>query len=244
MVNVFTEIVKPQKQARKGPGRPPGPTAQGLETRERLYRAAIARMASHGYEATTMRDVAYEAGVSAGLLYRYFPSKRAVVLALYDDLSAAFATRATAMPRGRWRDRYLFALRTSLEVLAPRRRVLAALIPVLVGTGEDSIFAPRAAFSRERVQPVFQLAVSGATDAPRGDVRDPLGRLLYLIHLGVLLWWLLDKSPSQRATTGLVALLERAAPLVALALRIPAVGSVVRTGDALFQEALLAEAGA
>ena len=191
-----------------------------------------------------MRDVAEVAGVSPGLLYRYFPSKRAVVLALYDDLSGAFAARASAMPAGRWRDRYLFALRTSLDVLGPRRGVLSALIPVLVGTGDDGLFAPRTAFSRERVQSVFQLAVAGATDAPKGDLHDALGRLLYLIHLGVLLWWLLDKSPSQRATSGLVALIERAAPLVALAIRVPVVRGVVRNGDLLFREALLGERAA
>ena len=43
-------------------------------------------IAERGYDATTLRDVAERAGVSAGLLYRYFPSKRAVVLALYDEL--------------------------------------------------------------------------------------------------------------------------------------------------------------
>ena len=39
----------------------------------------------------------------------------------------------------------------------------------------------------------------------RGDLAAALGRLLYLVHLAVLLWWLLDKSPRQRATTGLAA---------------------------------------
>jgi AcrR family transcriptional regulator len=198
-------------------------------------------MAKVGYEGTTMREVADTAGVSPGSLYRYFPSKRAVVLALYDQLSTTFASRTSAMPSGRWRDRYLFALRAGLSALEPHRRVLSALIPVLVGTGEDSLFAARTAFSRTRVQSVFHDVVTGATDAPKGDLAAALGRLLYLVHLGVLLWWLLDKSPAQRATRSLVALIERAAPLVALAIRIPAVGGVIRTGDVLFGEALLGE---
>ena len=46
-----------------------------------------------------------------------------------------------------------------------------------------------------------------AADAPKRPLAEALGRLLYLVHLAVLLWWLLDKSPRQRATTGLVALL-------------------------------------
>ena len=32
---------------------------------------------------------------------------------------------------------------------------------------------------------------------------EAIGRLLYLLHLAILLWWLLDKSMKQRATTAL-----------------------------------------
>ena len=77
--------------------------------------------------------------------------RRAVILAFYDELSADYAARAASMPTGRWRDRFLFALRTSLDVLEPHRRILSALIPVLVGDREEGLFAPRTSFSRERV---------------------------------------------------------------------------------------------
>lgn len=222
-------------------GRPRGPTPRGLETQRRLYETAIGLIAARGWQATTLRDVAAEAGVSVGLLYRYFPSKQAVVLALYDALSAEYAARPAEMGPGRWRDRFLYALRTSLDVLRPHRRTLASLVPVLIGDGEEGLFAPGTAFSRLRVQGVFVQAVVGASDAPRGKAAPALGRLLYLLHLAVILWWLLDRSPAQRATAGLVALLERAGPLVALALRVPTVPGLVVAADALVRDALLAD---
>ena len=234
---MFTDIVNPPKRPR-GRGRPPGRTPEGAETRGRLYRTAVELISTRGYEGTTLRDVAKAAGVSVGLLYRYFPSKRAIVLALYDDLSADYAAAAKTMPRGRWRDRFLFALRTSLRVLSPHRAALAALVSVLLGDSDEGIFAPSTAFSRARVASVFDAAVRDATDAPKGDLVAALGRLLYLVHLAVLLWWLLDKSPRQRATTALVALLEHAMPSAALALRFGPVRSIVRRGDELFSEAL------
>jgi len=175
------------------------------------------------------------------LLYRYFPSKRAVVLSLYDDLSAEYAAQA-ALPKGRWRDRAMAALRSSLRVLGPHRGTLSALVPVLVGDKEEGLFAPGTARSRIRVQSVFAEAVSGASDAPKPELASALGRLLYLIHLAVLLWWLLDKSPRQRATTALVSLLERTMPLAALALRVGPVRSIVINGDALFRDALFDDA--
>lgn len=177
--------------------------------------------------------------MSVGLLYRYFPSKRAIVLALYDELSAEYAARAEQMPPGRWRDRFLYALTTSLDVLGPHRGTLASLAGVLVGDTNDGLFAPGTAFSRLRVQAAFVAAVEGARDAPRGQVGGALGRLLYLLHLAILLWWLLDKSPSQRATTALVALIERALPLAATALRVPGVPGLITSADTLVREALL-----
>jgi AcrR family transcriptional regulator len=235
---MFMQKVKPN-----GRGRPRGPTAEGAATKRRLFETAIGLMARKGYESTTLRDVAKEAGVSVGLLYRYFPSKRAVIVALYEELSAEYAERAQAMPRGKWRERFLFALTTSLEVLAPHRTALKGLVPVIVGDPDEGVFAPGMAFSRQRVQGVFELAVSEATDSPRAPLAPALGRLLYLVHLAVLLWWLLDRSANQRATSALVGLARQILPSAALTLRLSPVRRLLLSGDALFREAMLGEAG-
>lgn len=229
------------EKARRKRGRPPGETAQGVAARQKLYDTAITLIGERGFDQTTLRDVAARAGVSVGLLYRYFPSKQAVVLALYDELSAEQSAHAEAMPRGKWRDRFLFTLETSLTILGPHRQTLTALIPVLVSNAPDGLFSGTTAFSRERVQRVYQDAVLGATDAPRAEVAAALGRLLYLAHLGVVLWWLLDKSPQQRATGALVRLMTSALPAAAMTLRLPKVAAFILAGDRLFQEALIGE---
>jgi AcrR family transcriptional regulator len=230
-------FTKNDKRPRRG--RPPGRTVEGDVTRRRLYEMAIRLIGEHGYEATTLRDVAKRAGVSAGLLYRYFPSKRSVVLALYDELSDAFALEAAGMPAGKWRDRFLYALETSLGTLGPHRVTLRALVPVMVGDVDEGVFAQSTAFSRTRVQAIFRTAVIDADDAPPQKLAEALGRLLYVIHLGVILWWLLDKSPRQRATRGLLSLWRRMLPSATLALRLPVVRGAVQSADMLFAEALL-----
>ena len=231
---MFTKNGKSTKR-----GRPPGRTVEGEATRRRLYETAIRLIGEQGYEATTLRDVAKRAGVSAGLLYRYYPSKRSVVLALYDELSDAFAKEAAGMPVGKWRDRFLYALETSLRALGPHRVTLRALAPVMVGDADEGVFAQSTAFSRTRVQAIFRTAVIDANDAPSQKLAEALGRLLYLMHLGVILWWLLDKSPGQRATQGLLSLWRRMLPSATLALRLPVVRGAVQTADMLFGEALL-----
>jgi AcrR family transcriptional regulator len=223
---------------RRGRGRPPGATPQGEETRGTLYRVATGLFATRGYEETTLREIAAEAGVSPGLLYRYFPSKRAVVLALYDELSREFGERARRLPEGRWRDRFAVALETSLDVLRPHRGTLVALVPTLVGGNDESLFAPATAFSRARVQGAFVDAVTGAADAPRGADAEALGRALDLVHLAVLLFWLLDRSAGQRATAGMFGVIRRVLPVFAAALRLRAVRGFVRDLDTLAREGL------
>jgi AcrR family transcriptional regulator len=230
---MFTKNIKPRTR-----GRPPGQTSQGAAARDRLYATAMQLIAARGYEATTLRDIAKEAGVSVGLLYRYFPSKQAVVIALYDELSSEYARQAGEMPLGRWRDRFIFALNTSLHVLKPHKVALRALTPVLVGDPEEGIFSASTAFSRLRVQQVFEEAVVGSSDAPKQPLSEALGRLLYLVHLAVLLWWLLEKSSNQRATAALVSLMQRLLPSAALTLRVPSVRGFVISVDGLVREAL------
>ena len=93
-------------------------------------------------------------------------------------------------------------------------------------------------FPASVVEAVFQRAVAEATDAPRSKLGESLGRLLYLLHLAVILWWLFDRSPGQRATGALVALLDRILPSFSFALMLPQVRGFVRSADSLVREAL------
>jgi len=47
-------------------------------TRENVQTAAVALFARHGFAATTMRQIATAAGISAGLIYRHYASKDAL----------------------------------------------------------------------------------------------------------------------------------------------------------------------
>ena len=55
-------------------------TAQTKQaTRNRILQAARRLFADNGYDATTTRDIAKEAGIASGTLFNYFPTKEAVV---------------------------------------------------------------------------------------------------------------------------------------------------------------------
>ena len=123
--------------------------------------------------------------------------------------------------------------------LAPHRDVLRAIAPMLVMDPERGVLGASTGFSRERVEGVFHDAVRYADDAPDSGA-GALGRMLYLAHLAVLLFSLLDRSDDARATERLLALFAELAPFAAIALRFDLARSFVTRLDAIVRDALLA----
>ena len=72
-------------------GEPPTPTE------EAVLRAATARIRAVGVRRTTIEDVARDAGVSRGTVYRYFPGKDDLVTAVFSRASGAFVTDSVAI---------------------------------------------------------------------------------------------------------------------------------------------------
>lgn len=57
-----------------------------------ILNAALALFAKHGFEGTPVPDIAAKAKVAAGTIYRYFPSKEALVNVLYRTWKRDFLT--------------------------------------------------------------------------------------------------------------------------------------------------------
>lgn len=62
------------------------PPAAGADKREAVLSAALRLIARSGLHNTPMSAIAREAGVGAGTIYLYFPSKEALINALYLEL--------------------------------------------------------------------------------------------------------------------------------------------------------------
>jgi AcrR family transcriptional regulator len=68
--------------------------------RGQIIAAAVACFARAGYHATTMADVAAQAGVSKGTPYLYFDSKEALFIALHEEWDCGLADRVNAAIAG------------------------------------------------------------------------------------------------------------------------------------------------
>jgi AcrR family transcriptional regulator len=80
-------------------GRPPA--SSSVETKERLVEVARRCFSEVGFEATTNRTLADEAGITTGALYHYFDSKLDIYRAVFEDCrERVYRELATAAERG------------------------------------------------------------------------------------------------------------------------------------------------
>ena len=165
-----------------------------LETRERIYRAALRIFAQRGYLDTTVEDITEAADVGKGTFFNYFPTKEHV-LATYGD------ERLSAVER---------ALK---KIRAPNqsvRLVLKELATDLAGQSSESPDLLRSIFAahlscapvRAELQNRLQkgrrlLSEILAIGQERGEIRRDyssadLARLTQLILMGVTIGWSLN----------------------------------------------------
>jgi AcrR family transcriptional regulator len=204
-------------------------TPKARRTRERILEAALALFADRGYEATTMRDVAREAGASLGLAYRYFASKEEFALALYMRLAEESEEWSReGLDGGTIAERFERAMLVKLDQVSPHRGPLAALlVRALDPNSPISALGEGTAAVREKMGGVFLEVVWGASDAPGEKQAKQLGNVLYALHLAILLYWFHDKTPETRATRELVSSARETLRYLRPALRLPPMSRVL-----------------
>ncbi len=190
------------------------------ETRARIVEAALRLFEERGYEKTTMRAVAAEAGVSLGNAYYYFASKDHLVQGFYDRMQVQHAAETARRLEGvrAFDERLVLAELAFVDVARPYHQFAGRFFAVAAEpTSPLNPFSAESAPAREASTAIFRSVV--ADSDVRGDARvlAELPELLWLAHMGTVLHWVHDRSPQQRRTAMLV---RRAVPLVSRLVRL------------------------
>ena len=182
-------------------------TAKAEETRERIVDTALRLFRDKGFDETTMRDVAAEAGMATGAAYYYFRSKEELVMALY--ARTAHEARSLIPPlvdrSKELKKRIRAVIDAKFAQFAPHRRLLVALVRIGMDPSHPlSPFGKETSPMRDEGIDYFRAAIDGSSTKIPRDLHDDLPRLLWLYQLGLILFWIYDESPRQRRTQTLV----------------------------------------
>jgi AcrR family transcriptional regulator len=185
-------------------------TARGEQTRALILEAAVELFRERGYEETTMRAVAERAGVALGAAYYYFRSKEELVQNFYDRTHQEHLDASQGVLRGETtlRGRLLGIMGTKLLTIEPYHRFAGVLFRTAADPASPlNPFSPESRPVRAHATEIFAEVVRGATDRRiPADLRAELPDLLWLYHMGVILFWIHDTSPERRRTRKLVDL--------------------------------------
>lgn len=175
---------------------PPTPE-NALDRREQILRAAMVCFAKHGFHQASMHDISTEAGISVGLIYRYFASKEAVISEMAEEHKKdlqELLDRASSAP----------TLLESLEILLTAH--CCEEVPQLHSAFVVDLFAEagRNPDIAVLVRDVIETSMAGVTkviarspemrDAPHGLTPREVAELIFATARGSLMRDVLDHS--------------------------------------------------
>ena len=190
-----------------------------------------------GYDATTMRAIADEAGVSLGSAYYYFSGKEELVQAFYDQIQVEHAAAAeAAYETPVFAERLRTVMSTFLDVAEPFHDFGAQFFRNAADPRSPlSPFSAESTPARAASTELFRRAVEGSDLKLAPALREELPELLWLLHMGVVLFWVHDDSKGQRRTRALVAGLAPMVDRSARLTRLPVVRGLVDDGVGLLR---------
>ena len=178
-------------------------TARGEHSRAAIFEAALALFQERGYEATTMRAIAEHAGVSLGSSYHYFASKEHLVLEFYRHTHqlhlAAIGPLLT-------RERDLAArLRGVIRAVVITCEPFHAFAGAIFSTVANPVsplnpFGKESKALRDEVIDLYAEVLKGSDARLPDDIVAELPTLLWLYQMGILYFWIFDKSPGRLRT--------------------------------------------
>jgi AcrR family transcriptional regulator len=183
------------------------------ETRRKILDAAAELFRSRGFDATTTRDIAREAGIAAGTLFNYFVSKEAIVARLAETALAKGRTAFARQAIDGNPEEELFALAAAeLRQLKPLRKFFTPLL--------ETVLSPLAAARGRTEDDCFRAEhlelVAGIARKHGVEELSPVSFQVYwALYTGVLAFWAADKSPRQEDT---LAMLDRSMRMFAASL--------------------------
>ncbi|OXM62462.1 TetR/AcrR family transcriptional regulator [Amycolatopsis vastitatis] len=188
--------------------------AKSEETRSLIVTTAMRLFTENGYDRTTMRAIAAEAGVSVGNAYYYFSSKEQLVQGFYDEIARQHQAAARPLLESEtgFAARLRAVLLCWLDIAEPYHRFGTQFF-VNAADPESPLspFSDDSSAARKASIGLMREVVNGSDVKLDPELRDQLPELLWLGQMGVVLFWVHDRSPGTKRSRMLV---ERSVPLI------------------------------
>ena len=182
-------------------------TNKGEQTRTLILETALEIFRERGYEETTMRVLAERAGVSLGNAYHYFSSKEQLIQAFYGRTHEEhlLACAEVLKEERDLKTRLLEVMRAKIATIEPYHQFAGVLFKTAADPKSHlNPFSPESSAVREESVALFGEVVNGSDARVHKDLRGELPYMLWIYHMGIILFWIHDGSAERRRTYRLV----------------------------------------
>ncbi|MCN9244232.1 TetR family transcriptional regulator [Streptomyces sp. RY43-2] len=195
----------PAKNDRADEG--PAPT-KSEQTRALILETAMRLFQERGYDKTTMRAIAKEAGVSVGNAYYYFDGKEHLIQGFYDRIAAEHrvAVREVLARETDLESRLAGVLKAWLDIAAPYHEFAVQFFKNAADPDSPlSPFSPESEHARVEAIGVHREVLAGAKTKVPAELRDVLPELMWLSQMGLVLYWIFDRTEGRERSYRLAA---------------------------------------
>ncbi|MFD4688254.1 TetR family transcriptional regulator, partial [Streptomyces sp. NPDC058461] len=193
----------------------PGALSKSEQTRALILETAMRLFQERGYDRTTMRAIAQEAGVSVGNAYYYFAGKEHLIQGFYDRLAAEHRAAITGLlaRETSLEARLAGVLRIWLDVATPYHEFAVQFFKNAADPDSPlSPFSPESRRAREEAIAVHRQVLAGSRAKVPAELREALPELMWLSQMGLVLYWIFDRTEGRERSYRLA---ERGARLTA-----------------------------
>ncbi len=191
------------------------PASKSEQTRALILETAMRLFQERGYDKTTMRAIAKEAGVSVGNAYYYFQGKEHLIQGFYDRIAAEHqeAVREVLARESALEARLAGVLRAWLDVATPYHEFAVQFFKNAADPDSPlSPFSPESEHARVEAIGVHKEVLHGARTKVPAELREVLPELMWLSQMGLVLYWIFDRTEGRERSYRLA---ERGARLTA-----------------------------
>jgi AcrR family transcriptional regulator len=182
-------------------------TSRAEQTRSAIIDTALRMFREKGYEATTMRAIAREAGVATGNAYYYFGSKEELVQEFYmrNQADHLAACRHVLDTQTEFAARLRGVLRALIDVMGPYHALAAKFFKHAAEPASPlSPFSKASSPARDASIAIYREVIDGTVGRIDPDLRPRLAELLWLYSMGIVLFWVHDTSAGCAKTYRLI----------------------------------------
>ncbi|MEU6093897.1 TetR family transcriptional regulator [Streptomyces sp. NPDC047079] len=185
------------------------------QTRALILETAMRLFQERGYDRTTMRAIAQEARVSVGNAYYYFAGKEHLIQGFYDRIAAEHqaSVQEVLAEETDLEARLAGVLKAWLDVATPYHEFAVQFFKNAADPDSPlSPFSPESERARTQAIGVHREVLAGARAKVPEELRDALPELMWLAQMGLVLYWIFDRTEGRERSYRLA---ERGARLTA-----------------------------